>query len=361
LAAALAQRDFQVELVSGGMPWAKAVPGKVRLRQLPPVYSADSSFSRLLDADGNEVDDAWRDRRRRQLLDLFAAFAPQVLITETFPFGRRMLRFEMLPLLEAARDSAACLQVIASIRDILQPKSKPGRNREICELVDEYYDHVLVHGDETIARLADSFALAGHIEDRLYYSGYICAGAGRTPRTNDGKDEVLVSAGGSATGLLILRTAIAARPLSTLRDLSWRLLVSPAVAATEFEELRRLAGSGIRVERNRPDFSELVKRARLSISQAGYNTITDILSSDTAAVVIPFAEEDEIEQTLRARLLQERGRLTTLAQQDLSAGTLARAIDSAQEGHSTPEVNLDGARNSASMVSRWLAQAETDS
>jgi len=379
LAAALARQQFQVELVSGGMPQAINVPHGVRFRQLSPLYSADGSFKRLLDAGGNEIDDAWRDRRKQQLLDLFASFAPQVLITETFPFGRRMLRFELLPLLQAARDSSSCALVIASIRDILQPKSKPGRNREVCEWVEQYYDHVLVHGDETIARLDDSFELALHIENRLYYSGYICASRDRPPTANEGDGEVLVSAGGSATGLQILQTAIATKPRSTLHNLRWRLLVSPAVSAANFEELQRLAGPGILVERNRPDFSELVKRARrpgilvernrpdfselvkrarLSISQAGYNTITDILNSDTASVVIPFAEADEIEQTLRARRLQDRGRLVALAQQDLSTDTLARAMATADEGHSALAANLDGARNSALMVERWLATAE---
>jgi len=358
LASALAQQGFQVELISGGMPQAITVPDAVRFRQLPPLYSADSSFKRLLDADGNEIDDAWRAQRRQQLLDLFDAFAPQVLITETFPFGRRMLRFELLPLLQAARDSSQCVLMIASIRDILQPKSKPGREREICELIEKYYDHVLVHGDESIARLSDSFALAQRIDNRLYYSGYICAGGERTPAANEGNGEVLVSAGGSATGLRILQTAIAAKPLSTLHDLHWRLLVSPAVTAEKFEELRRLAGPGIRVERNRPDFSELLKRARLSISQAGYNTITDILNSNTASVVIPFAEADEIEQTLRARRLQERGRLVALAQQDLDANSLASAMATADKGHSALAVNLDGAHSSALKLSSWLAAAE---
>jgi predicted glycosyltransferase len=358
LATALAQEEFQVMLVSGGMPRAIAIPGADEFRQLPPLYSADSSFEHLHDADGNEIDDAWRDRRRQQLLDLFAAFAPRVVITETFPFGRRMLRFELIPLLQAARDSNSCLQVIASIRDILQPKSKPGRNPEICELIQEYYDHVLVHGDETLARLADSFALAQRIEDKLYYSGYICASGGRIPAENEGNGEVLVSAGGSATGLRILQTAIAAKPLSTLHDLRWRLLVSPAVGTEKFEELRRLAGPGIHVERNRPDFNELVKRARLSISQAGYNTITDILKSDTASVVSPFAEADEIEQTLRARRLQDRGRLVMLAQQDLDADSLVQAMATADKDHTTLAANLDGARNSALMVSRWLETAE---
>ena len=99
LAAELARHNFQVELVSGGMPHKLTMPELVQLRQLPPVYSPDGSFSRLLDADGTEIDSAWRAIRKHQLLEIFESFAPHVLITETFPFGRRMMRFELIPLL----------------------------------------------------------------------------------------------------------------------------------------------------------------------------------------------------------------------------------------------------------------------
>ena len=133
LSDALLRHGFQVDLVSGGQPTRLQLPANLRIHQLPPLYSPDGSFSRLLDASGDEIDDDWRARRMRHLLDIFESSATQVLITETFPFGRRMLRFELLPLLEASRKSAECKLVIASIRDILQPKSKPGRNRETCE------------------------------------------------------------------------------------------------------------------------------------------------------------------------------------------------------------------------------------
>jgi predicted glycosyltransferase len=328
------------------------LPDKLNFHQLPPLYSADGSFTRLLDENGEAIDDDWRARRKRILLQIFASLAPRVLITETFPFGRRMLRFELLPLLEASRGS--CKLVLCSIRDILQPRMKPGRNRETCELLDAYYDHVLVHGDARIARLEDSFARAGSIAQKLYYSGYICARTPSPPPSAEGLDEVIVSAGGSATGLRLLGTALAAKPLSDFAELHWRLLVSPAIAATDFDALRRLAGEGVSIERNRPDFSALVKRARLSISQAGYNTITDILNSDTAAVVIPYAEADEIEQTLRAQALQRRGRLIALPEAELDAATLAQAMSAALTQDTRLEVDLNGAGNSAAMIAHWL-------
>ena len=357
LAAELARQNFQVELVSGGMPRELTIPETVKLRQLPPVYSPDGSFSRLLDASGKDIDDNWRTRRKQKLLAFFESFSPQVLITETFPFGRRMMRFELIPLLESARHSVDCVQVITSIRDVLQPKTKPGRNEEICALIDQYYDHVLVHGDQKIAQLADSFALAASIDEKVSYSGYICAPGHELAPTGEGIDEVLVSAGGSVTGLEILKTAIAAKPMSGLNKLHWRLLVSPSIDDSQFRALQQIAGEGIHIERNRPDFSDLVKRARLTISQAGYNTVTDILNSNTAAVVIPYAEADEVEQTMRAQKLQNCGRLVLLPQDDLAPAAMATAIAKADKQNSALEVNLAGGINSATMILEWLRHA----
>jgi len=359
LADALAQRDFVVDLVSGGTPWQEIDLPDVSFHQLPPARCADASFSCLLDADGNEVDDLWKQTRCRQLLDLFERLSPSILITETFPFGRRMLRFELMPLLEKARASARCQLVISSIRDILQPKSKPGRNQEIRELVDRYYDRVLVHGDPTIARLEHSFPAAAAIDDKVYYSGYICRSGDAASADHSSRAEVLVSAGGSDTGRAILETAIAARPLSRLKRNNWRILVSPAIAEAVFHQLQQLAGDGIEVERNRPDFPQLMRHASLSISQAGYNTLTDVLAAGAAAVVIPFAEAGEIEQSLRAKRLQACGRVVMLEQHQLSARKLAAAVDRAIELDTSMPINLEGAINSAVRISAWLRAAQT--
>ncbi|MDH3450008.1 MAG: glycosyl transferase family 28 [Gammaproteobacteria bacterium] len=357
LAGALAVREFEVLVVSGGLPQSIPLAAGVRLHQLPPLYSPDGSFNRLLDASGREIDDNLRALRRRQLLEQYQSMSPGALITETFPFGRRMMSFEIIPLLETARRDRNCVQVISSVRDILQPKSQPRRNREIRDLVGKYYDHVLVHGDPTIAGLEYSFADARDIADKVCYSGYIAKTDYAAPPGTDGHDEVLVSAGGSSTGLELLKTAIAARPLTSLVQNRWRILVSAAIGQAEFRELQQFAGRGIVVERNRTDFTGLMHRARLSISQAGYNTLTDVLGSGVAAVVIPFADADEIEQTLRARRLQQRGRLIMLEQQHLSAATLAASIERALGLDTSLEIDLDGAPNSAAMIERWIEAA----
>ena len=65
------------------------------------MKAADPQFSALADADGRPLDDAFRAARRDHLIELFSNERPAAIITEMFPFGRRQLRFELVPLLEA--------------------------------------------------------------------------------------------------------------------------------------------------------------------------------------------------------------------------------------------------------------------
>ncbi len=354
IAGALRRAGFKVTLASGGMTAPRALDPAIEFCQLPPLYSPDGSFSALLDENGLPIDDNWRAHRSEYLLQLYRRVRPRVLITEGFPFARRMLRFELLPLLEIARQDRRCRLIVSSVRDILQPKSRPERNTEILQWLERYYDRVLVHGDRNFARLDYSFAPAATIEDRIAYTGYIATSVGNAGAVGS-SDEVIVSAGGSDTGLKLLQTAIASRPLCALAGKAWRILVSHAIDDEAFDGLRAMAGAGIIVERNRRDFPELLASARLSISQAGYNTMTDLLRTRTPAVLVPFAEAGEREQSLRAELLHQRHRAILVNQDELSPARLASAIDQALAYTSPLELSLDGAQRSAELIRQWLA------
>ena len=345
----LQAHGFDVTLVSGGMPSTRPAAQKPALIQLPPLRSPDGSFATLLDVEDRPVNDAWRDNRRDQLLGIFEELNPEILLTETFPFGRRMLRFELIPLLEAARNSANCRLVFSSIRDILQPKRKAGREAEIVELIDKYYDRILVHGDPRVVRLEDSFGAAGQLSEKISYTGYISEKQRQETTVKD-SGEVLVSAGGSGTGLDLLRTAIAARALSCLADQPWRILVSHAISEEQFAELQLAAPRGVVVERNRSDFASLLAGSILSVSQAGYNTMVDLFSTSTPAVVAPYAEAEELEQSIRADRLEQLGRVAVVRETDLEPASLARAIDRAHAMTPRVDIDLDGARHSAELI-----------
>ena len=316
IARAIQAAGLELRFVSGGAPAGEIDIGAGELIQLPPAVSADVHFSAILDEDGRPIDDVWRDRRRRLLLAAFEAERPDLVLVEMFPFGRRQFAFELLPLLEAAK--ARGLPTAVSLRDILVAKSKPERIAETVAVVRRLVDRVLVHGDPRLVGLEATFAGAAEIADRLVYTGYVAEAAppGTGPGTPAGGAaegaEILVSAGGGAVGGPLLRAALAARPATSLAHSPWRLIAGPNLPAAEFAELQGTAPAGVTVERFRSDFPALLARSRLSLSQAGYNTVMDILAVGARALVLPFAEGAESEQSLRARLLAERGLLSLL-------------------------------------------------
>ena len=80
--------------------------------------------------DGNPIDDAFKEKRLLRLLQAFRDCRPDIVILEAFPFGRRQMRFELLPLLETITNSSPRPLLVASVRDILQERLKPGRTRK---------------------------------------------------------------------------------------------------------------------------------------------------------------------------------------------------------------------------------------
>jgi predicted glycosyltransferase len=217
-----------------------------------------------------------------------------------------------------------------------------------------------VHGDPGAIPFERTFPLASRIAARIEYTGYVVDDA-RPAQGNAGNGEVIVSAGGGAVGAGLLAAAIRAKPLTTLHERRWRVLAGNNLPDGDFQELARLAAgaTGVELERSRTDFTTLLANCALSVSQAGYNTLMEIVSAAARAVVVPFARGQETEQTLRARCFAERGLLELVEESALGPETLAVAIDrAAQKPRASPgSINLDGARRSAASVVRLAAEA----
>lgn len=354
LARGLESAGIRTILVSGGMPVpVRKLP---RLEQLPPVRAADESFTALVDENGNIVDEAWRAKRRARLLAIYDRVRPNILITELFPFGRRQMSFELDALLQHARMDGVSGKVpliVSSVRDILVPSTKAGREIEIVSYVRQHYDLVLVHGDENLIPFARSFPCAAEIADLTRSTGYVTDPAPvRQGAGSPGFDEVVVSAGGGAVTGGLIDTAVEARKLSKLRGKRWRVLVGYNYPEEDFRYRQAKAPPGIIVERAREDFVQLLANCALSISQGGYNTVTEILATGARAVCIPFSTGRESEQSLRCRLLADRGMLQYIDEPTLSAERLASAVDRALEIKSAdhPAVAMDGAAQSAALL-----------
>ncbi len=350
-------------LTSGGMPVPGLDIGGARLVQLPPVRATDKRFKVLVDSNDVLIDDAFKQRRLAMLLETLRQHQPDLVITELFPFGRRQLRFELVPLVEAARALPRRPLVVSSVRDILVRSPKPERVDEMIDLFERHFDVVMVHGDPAFIPFASTFPRWRDIEDRTVHTGYVIDGLpAPEASTQIGRDEVLVSAGGGAVGASLLQTALAARPLSRLRARRWRFLCGPAMPAADVAALRtaaQAAGDGVVIEPARRDFTTLLRNGTLSISQGGYNTMIETLSVADRAVIVPYAGGLETEQELRAELLAERGVFQMVPEATLSPATLAAAIDNAMDGPSIrtfPRIDASGIDKTLALVAQWLKE-----
>ena len=350
LARALAA-DFDVLLVSGGAPISIDL-GRARFHQLEPLRAVDDKLKVLGHLDGQPADRAVLDARARILLELLQAERPDIVVTEQFPFGRTQMKAEVVPFVEAARALAPKPLIVSSVRDVVRDTASPARIAEMLGLFDRYFDLVLIHADPNFVGFGESFAGWERIKDRARYTGYVVDdGLSRAPRGDAGSGEVIVSIGGGAVGGPLLRAAIAARPLTSLKDRTWRLLMGANLSTDERATLK--TGAGIVVEPARTDFRTLLGNATLSISQGGYNTVIETLAFADRAVIVPFATARETEQTRRAELLAQRGMVQMVKESELDGPRLAAAVERALAGRSIrsfPRCDADGGRKTAALL-----------
>lgn len=348
LARAFARAGYATTLVSGGSPVALPDFDDVALVQLPPVRTTGTDFRTLLDETGAPVGDACLTRRRETLVDLVRTIRPDLLVTELFPFGRRVLADEFTAALEAAHAARPRPLVLSSIRDILVAPSRPERIAQAHARIVAFYDAVLVHGNPRLAPLEASWPVDESLTPFLRYTGYVDADA--RPIAASSRHGIVVSGGSSAASLPLYRAAVDASRKFPERP--WRILIGRGVADTDFRALANEAPPHATVERARPDFRVLLSQAEVSVSQAGYNTVVDILRSGVRPVFIPFEAGHETEQRLRAERLRALGLARIVPEAALSPPRLIEAI---REALSLPPSSLahpalDGARRSVAIA-----------
>lgn len=354
---ALIARGAEVTLATGNTLPPTLDTNGLEIVELPPVKSPDAVFNRLVTPDGRDIDTAWKTARVEATLAAFAREPFDLLLTETYPFGRRQFVFELSELLTLAKSLWRPPMIATSIRDILVRKQELWKEEWMADQALANYDRILIHSDPDFVALADSFPFADRVERLVRYTGYVGGSARPVPPENDGRDEVIISCGGGAVAGELLTASLEAKPLSRLaQDTTWRILIGHDISDSTFATYHSSAKDGVIVERARRDFPGLLERARLSVSQAGYNTVLDILMAGVPAVFVPFAQVKETEQAQRAEALATHGRAVVTPEKDLTPQRLAAAIDDALAlPRSDHEVLLGGADKSAEILLTDLA------
>lgn len=352
----------EVTLVLGGPRAKVAFPQNIRIVQLPGLRM-DAEFSGLQPVDADCSLEEVKQRRREQLIRINDSLQPDLLLIELFPFGRCGFRFELDPLLAHVREQQNHCRVVCSVRDILVERDNQVKFEErVVERLNTFFDLLLIHADQKIITLDQTFSRIRDIEIPIHYTGYIAEKseqkAGRQLRRSLGlaaeEKLVVVSVGSGSVGAQLLESALAAHRVLE-QDLRLQLFSGPYLATDGFDRLVELAGPGAVVERFSDRFTDWLGAADLSLSMGGYNTTMNVVAAGCPALIFPFSQNRE--QRLRAEHLSSHVPLQIIEKGDLLPARLAEKMGTMllQDSYRSA-VALDGAVETARLLSADLRQ-----
>ena len=365
IARALAE-DNEVYLVDGGRPVPRQEPNiPFKKIALPPIYRSNEGIASVDLA--RDIDGVMKERRKL-LLEFVGRVRPETILIEHFPFSKWLLYSEIIPMIELARERTAPVKVICSIRDILPITRRdphPTQHRlNVLGTLHKYFDAILVHADPKIVRLEEHIPWVGEITLPILYTGYVSEkpssrkddpNGPACPSTNEGNFAIV--SGGGAGGVSLISHCINAWNHPDLNDVSsdQTLVVFPPLFLPNdtFRQLEQQTGNGnIKLKSFTSRFVDWMEAANFSISQAGYNTCTNILETHARAILIPDTEMSD--QLARARRLSEHGIGTVIDPAELNTGKLVKTIRDTL-GRPRPEHNiaLNGAQNTRKILEKF--------
>jgi predicted glycosyltransferase len=271
------------------------------------------------------------DRRDFSLLQ-YARLKPDVLMIETFPFARGGNKDELQPLLDLARGDAGrhpivlCCMIDIHAANVADPESE---NQQIVELLEQYFDAVLVYSDPKFARLEEFFQPQKGLTTPIVYTGFLAAGRSTVIPTGAKEKRILVSAGGGASGGPLFRAAIEAhRLLWEAEGLPMTIITGPSLPRTEAQKLMSLSrhSHALTIKRTVPNIGVEMRKVRWSVSQCGYSTAAEVIRSGVAPLFVPSRDERCAGQIERARRLHHWGASRLLVESHLNAASLAHEL-----------------------------------
>ncbi|APX33703.1 glycosyl transferase [Brachybacterium sp. P6-10-X1] len=287
---------------------------------------------------------ALRDLRSATIDAALAALRPDLLIIDRHPFG---IDGELLPVLrhQHARGGRAVL----GLREVLDaPRVAVAEWDRLggAEHVARHLDAVWVYGDELVYDPRRTGELPRPLAELATATGYLAHGRPAARPSAPGRAPVapvppyvLTVLGGGSDGGELARLAVAAELPAGHRHL---LITGPQMAPEEIAGLQEIADERTTVARSAPDVPELIAGASAVVCMGGYNTVAELLVTDTPALVVPRSRRRQ-EQPRRALALAAVGALETRQITDIAADDITAWWRRAVTGRTVRDgLDLDG-------------------
>jgi predicted glycosyltransferase len=283
------------------------------------------------------------------------SFRPQFFLVDHMPHG---VLGELARPLEKLKRSCPNTKLILGLRDIL------GAPDVICKYwcqegaytaTEQFYDRVYVYGSADLFHCAREYQFSEILTAKTSYCGYVC----RDDKSQELRESVLAKFFSQEKQWFVLVTGGGGHDASYFMDkfidavrlfhphipFNAMIATGPFMHPEQIQLLRQKAkGLPIAVTSIERDGIAFLKRADLVISMAGYNTITEILRFRKNAIIVP-RPGPSAEQTMRARIMSERGLFSVIHTTQLTPANLAELMmarleeGSMMNGRMLPELN----------------------
>ena len=323
-------------LILTGSPIAGrfALPSQVDFVRIPGMIKKTNDEYRSLSI---KIDDSQALTIRTNIILATAkTFKPDLVIVDKEPLG---LKREVMPTLDWLKKMMPQTRTILGLRDILDDPEviiSDWNERNIYPSLSKLYDEIWIYGNQKIYDPVSLYQFPDNIRDRVVFTGYIP----RTPKRDNVRKKVrrkfrilpqdtfvLVTTGGGGDGFDVLDRYLAMHDyFPTSLPFKSMIITGPFMPKRKREDIRKRGKVyGIKTLPFHSRLEELIKAADLVISMGGYNTVCELLTQQTPALIIP-RETPRREQLIRAQCLQNEGLIDYLGWHDISPQQLREKI-----------------------------------
>ena len=355
LASGLSEK-FQVFIFSGGETVQNFyLPKEVSFIQLPAIYKEENSNS-LSPVDASTSIEECFQARRNIIEKKTEEIKPDILITEHFPFGL-LFENELTSLISKVKFTNPSSKIISSVRDIIEYKGGGENDDYIAKLINEWYDMVLVHGDENCLHLKQSFRQIDKISVPIFHTGYIVRPIPRNIKKGTQYPIILASIAGGRLGNELLESIIDSH-LLIKEKIKHSLIIFSGAFQNDFKQqekkITELNSEDIKLHFfDSTIYLNYLSQADLVISLGGYNSIIESVSAKKTMLVYQrgFSGGNE-EQDLRIKIFEDLGCLKILKPKDLNIKVLPEKIVNCIKTNRFPKLNLNlkGVQNSSDLI-----------
>jgi predicted glycosyltransferase len=221
--------------------------------------------------------------------------------------------------------------------------------------MNQYFDLLLVHGDEAFMPLETSFSRVNDLLCPVHYTGYVVQNSFLSPPASPPTSpSILASVGGGRFGHELLEAvAQASEILAKKIPHHIQMFTGPFSPDDVLHRMQAIANQGqnLSVERYTPHFLSYMQQAELSISMAGYNTTMNVLQTGVRSMLLPFTGNDDQEQSLRSHRLEELGIVSVIQREDLEPKRFAqKVIDCLQQQPQPITFDMQGVEKTAQYI-----------